>query len=57
MPLTKLPSMKTGILMIINSWRDGANFTAQMITEGAVLCTKTTKSPVYYGHTLPRMLT
>ena len=57
MPLTKLTSMKTGMLMTINSCRDGANFTAQTITQGAVLCTKTTKSPVYYGHTLPLMLT
>ncbi len=49
--------MKTGILMTINSCRDGANFTAQTITQGAVLYTKTTKSPVYCGHTLPLMLT
>lgn len=57
MPLTMLTSIKSGIQMTINSCRDRANFTEQMITEGAVLYTKTIKPPVSYGHMLALPLT
>jgi hypothetical protein len=44
--------MESGIIMTINSCRDRANFTEQMITEGAVLYTKTIKPLVSCGHML-----
>jgi hypothetical protein len=50
MPLTMLTSVKSGIIMTINSCRNRANFAEQMITEGAVLYTKNNNSPVSYGH-------
>jgi hypothetical protein len=57
MPLTMLTSMESGIIMTINSCRDRANFAEQVITEGAVLYSKTVKPLVSYGHMLALLLT
>jgi len=50
-------SIKSGIQMTINSCRDRANFTEQVVTEGAVLYTKNNKPLVSYGHMLALPLT
>jgi hypothetical protein len=52
MPLTMLASVKSGIIMTVNSCRNRANFAEQMVTEGAVLYTKNNKLPISYGHML-----
>ncbi len=47
-----LISIKSGIIMMINSCRDHTNFAKQTVTEGTVLCTKNSKSLSSFGHLL-----
>jgi hypothetical protein len=44
--------MKSGIIMTMNSCKNSADFTEQMISEYAVLYMKNNKTPSSYGHML-----